>query len=81
MKQPSPSYFFFCHRLSGLVMVIALLWLTVSTPFVYEQQQQLKKETSQKLVANADNQSGAENGSDDTNPLGNTNEEKSETGV
>jgi hypothetical protein len=54
---------------SSLVMVLALLWLTVSTPFVYESQQQFAKEASCK--------SGVEK---DNNPFANTTEEKTENG-
>jgi hypothetical protein len=56
-------------------MILALLWLTVSTPFVYAQQQ-AKKETAQKQVQ----QSQADE-EESGNPLSNSNEEKSESGV
>lgn len=52
-------------------MILTLLWLTVSTPFVYAGQQ-VKKEVSQK-------QSGDK--TSDNNPFSNTTEEKSESGA
>lgn len=59
------------HKLSSVFMLLALLWLTVSIPFVYADQQ-AQKELKQKTAQQAD---------DNTNPLSNTNEEKSESGV
>lgn len=55
---------------SALLMLLALLWLTVSTPFVYAAQQ--KQTVVEKSVSATE---------DDTNPLAGTNEEKSESGV
>ena len=55
-------------------MIVALLWLTISTPFVYAHQQETKKEAAQK-------HQGTEKTDDSSNPLSNTNEEKSEGGV
>jgi hypothetical protein len=52
---------------SSLFMITTLLWLTVSTPFVYSHQ--LQKELQQQP-----------NGYEGSNPLANTTEEKSETG-
>jgi hypothetical protein len=49
-------------------MILALIWLTVSTPFVYAGQQAMK-ETQKSSSLN------------DTNPFSNTTEEKSESGV
>jgi TFIIF-interacting CTD phosphatase-like protein len=51
-------------------MIMALLWLTVSTPFVFRVQQEQKKEI-QKQSKQTDN----------NNPFSNTTEEKNETGV
>jgi hypothetical protein len=48
-------------------MIMTLLWLTVSTPFVYAGQQ-VQKENSSKQTG-------------DNNPFSNTTEEKSESGV
>ncbi len=55
------------QRFCSLLMLCLLLWLTVSTPFVYAAQQD---------VAVAQGIPGA----DDDNPLSGTNEEKAETG-
>ncbi|OLY93941.1 hypothetical protein SAMN05444008_1112 [Cnuella takakiae] len=55
---------------SAILMLLALLWLSVSTPFVYAAQQKLA--AIEKGISSAD---------DETNPLAGTNEEKSESGV
>jgi hypothetical protein len=57
------------HIFSSLFMIVTLLWLTVSTPFVFADQQ-LKKDASEK-----------QNKSGNSNPFSNTTEEKNETGV
>ena len=49
-----------------------LLWLVVCTPFVYSSQQEIKKDSSQ-------NYQHTDKADDSSNPLNNTNEEKSET--
>lgn len=56
--------------ISGLFMIIALLWLTISTPFVFASQQAQQKEM-QKQAGN----------SEDKNPFSTTTEEKNEGGV
>ena len=43
-KVPQPYSFF--NRISALMMMIALSWLTISAPFVYEQQQEIAKQSS-----------------------------------
>jgi len=50
-------------------MITTLLWLTVSTPFVYASQQMQKEFQHQS------------SGYEDNNPFANTTEEKSETGT
>ena len=55
---------------SGLFMIVTLLWLTVSTPFVFKAQQEQKKEAR-----------GQSKQSDNTNPFSNTTEEKNESSV
>ncbi|HWI89696.1 MAG TPA: hypothetical protein VNT20_00420 [Flavisolibacter sp.] len=55
---------------SGLFMIVTLLWLTVSTPFVFKAQQEQKKEAQ-----------GQSKQSDNTNPFSNTTEEKNESSV
>lgn len=74
MKAVSNTYQF-KHKVSGFVMMIALLWLTVSLPFVYSFQQEAKQMAKQI--------SSTEKTSDDdsSNPLSNTNEEKTESGA
>ena len=51
-------------------MIVTLLWLTVSTPFVFKAQQEQKKEAR-----------GQSKQSDNTNPFSNTTEEKNESSV
>ena len=55
---------------SGLFMIATLLWLTVSTPFVFKAQQEQKKEAKNQSKQN-----------DNTNPFSNTTEEKNESSV
>jgi len=43
-KVPQPYSFF--NRISALMMIVALSWLTISAPFVYEQQQEIAKQNS-----------------------------------
>ena len=50
-------------------MLLAVLWLTVSLPFVYESQQQSERNQ----IANQDS---SENSEESSNPFGNTTEEK-----
>lgn len=70
MKKRRPAVSLF-QLSSSIFLVLTLLWLTVSTPFVYSGQE-TKKEATQK--------SSDENTSDDGNPFSNTTEEKSESG-
>jgi hypothetical protein len=58
------------HIISALLMVVALLWLTISVPFVYAAQQAQQEEV-QKQSSNCE----------DNNPLANTIEEKNESSV
>lgn len=51
-------------------MIATLLWLTVSTPFVFKAQQEQKKEAKNQSKQN-----------DNTNPFSNTTEEKNESSV
>ena len=55
--------------LSSLFMIVALCWLTISTPFVYAGQQ-VKSELSK-----------SQGKQDSSNPFSNTTEEKNESGV
>lgn len=56
------------HKCSSILMMLALLWLALSTPFIYSAEQESKKI-----------QQFANWQADDTNPFSNTTEEKSET--
>ena len=60
------------EALSAVFLILALLWLTVSLPFVYESQQQLAKHS--KSVSDQFPQQGNEE--EAANPFGNTTEEK-----
>jgi hypothetical protein len=58
---------------SHLLMLLALAWLTVSLPFVYNSQR-AQKEHAQEIKAPQQEE-------ENTNPLANTTEEKTENGV
>jgi hypothetical protein len=58
--------------IAAVLMVITLLWLTISTPFIYANDQQ------QDAYAQANNTNDEQPESDDI-PLGNTTEEKAGT--
>ena len=45
MKNAPQPYSFF-NRVSAIMMIVALLWLTISAPFVFEHQQKMAKESS-----------------------------------
>ncbi len=60
------------HRWSALFMILALAWLTVSTPFVCATQQDLVKQ--HKMENSSSPLSGNEE--EASNPLGNNTEEK-----
>lgn len=47
-KVPQPYSFF--HHVSAIMMIVALSWLTISAPFVYEHQQKIAKENSAGFV-------------------------------
>lgn len=75
MKRNIKPYSFF-QLASAVIMLLALLWLTVSTPFVYASQQELAK---QNKAANASNMLGG-NEEEAGNTIGNTTEEKKPSG-
>jgi hypothetical protein len=58
---------------SAVFMILALLWLTVSTPFVYASEQ---KQAVQNKTFNTQSSPIDANEEDCTNPFGNTTEEK-----
>lgn len=64
------------HLVSAVGMILALLWLTVSTPVVYAAQQKLEK-------YNQLESAGAfpDTEEDSTNPFGNNTEEKAPSGT
>jgi hypothetical protein len=57
--------------LSSMFMMLALAWLTVCLPYVNEDQQAYQTYIEQ---------TGDDSSTDDSNPLNNTNEEKTESG-
>ena len=59
-------------------MILALLWLTVSLPFVYNAQQLLSGQTSITAISLEDN---PVEGSEDANPLAGSVEEKAPAGA
>ncbi|RYY41728.1 MAG: hypothetical protein EOO08_00960 [Chitinophagaceae bacterium] len=70
------SPFSTAHKIGSLLLMLALLWLSVSTPFVYRFQQQQKA-----AKAALTHEKGSDADEDSGNPLSNTNEEKTESGV
>ena len=72
MKKNKKTYSFF-QLASAVFMIVALLWLTISTPFVYIHQQKIAEKD--KLVNI--NSSVADNDEETANPFGNNTEEKS----
>lgn len=75
MKKNKKTYSIF-QLASALIMILALLWLTVSAPFVYASQQELAKQnkvaSSSSDLGNTEEEAG--------NSLGNTTEEKKSSG-
>lgn len=64
------------QKLSAVFMILALLWLTISAPFVFASQQELaKQEKNSKACSPL-----AGNEEESTNPFGNTTEEKAPSG-
>ncbi len=76
MKIKSQTYHWF-NKLSAVAMILALLWLTVSAPFVNAAAEKLEQAGSFSHI-------GHQNGSNDEeapSPLGNATEEKAGNGV
>ena len=70
MKKTRQPYNIF-HRVSAVMMIVALSWLTISAPFVFEQQQEIAKKNS---TASADLPiTGTE---EEANPFSSSTEEK-----
>jgi hypothetical protein len=72
MKRIPKTYNVF-QLASSVFMILALLWLTVSTPFVFASQQELAKQ----LKTEKAEASPIGNEEESNNPFGNTTEEKS----
>jgi hypothetical protein len=72
MKRNQKPYSIF-QSASAIFMILALLWLTVSAPFVFASQQQLAKQS--KTLSNAVPLENS-NEEDVANPFGNSTEEK-----
>jgi len=71
MEKNKKPYSFFQH-VSAMFMIAALLWLTISAPFVYaSQQQQAKQDNSSTTQSPLDC-----NDEESSNPFGNSTEEK-----
>jgi hypothetical protein len=60
------------HSISSVMMILALLWLTISLPFVYAAQQQLALQTA----VNSSKDDAGSSKNDNSNPFSNTTEEK-----
>ena len=73
MNKTKPTYYLFKHRLSSVFMIIALLWLTICTPYVYAAHVAQDDLTAQTF--------GGSQEDDGSNPLTNTTEEKTESGL
>ncbi|HJS53855.1 MAG TPA: hypothetical protein VJ765_04905 [Chitinophagaceae bacterium] len=70
MRKGQPLYNL-CQRISAVMMIVALAWLTISAPFVLEQHQKMAKEhisSSAQLPINDTDE--------ESNPLSNATEEK-----
>lgn len=74
MNRKYPAYNFL-QMISAMLMILALLWLTMSAPFVYAAQ--LKIAAQEKGAGNTTPSAG--NDEEAPNPFGNTTEEKAPT--
>ena len=68
------------HIISSVVMILALIWLTISLPYVYAAQQKLAKDKIS-LVKESKGVPGDGCNQDENNPFANTTEEKVPTNV
>lgn len=64
------------QSISAICMVLALLWLTISLPFVNAYQQEIAKQTHKSVEKNS-----AANEEESSNPFGNNTEEKAPGGM
>jgi hypothetical protein len=69
-KIPQPYDFF--HHVSAIMMIVALSWLTISAPFVFEQQQKIAKQNTSSCA----NLPIAANEEEAANPFSGSTEEK-----
>jgi hypothetical protein len=79
VKRNKKTYSFF-NVLSAAMMIATLLWLTISTPFVFAAQQEINKNKKDKGTIAAQ-VPVAENEEEAANPFGNTTEEKTSGGT
>ena len=70
--QKSKQIFALRHVVSSIFLLLTLAWLTVCLPVVNENQQKAKAQAEQ---------TDKEPNADDDNPLNNTTEEKTESGI
>ena len=75
MKRSNKTYYNF-QAISAICMILALLWLTVSIPFVNAAQQNLAKTEQKAQNTNA----VADREEESANPFGNNTEEKAPNG-
>lgn len=68
-----PKYYNLAALVSAMFMILALVWLTISLPFVYGAKQNLDKVQTSQM---ADNNIPQDDSDDNNNPLGNSTEEK-----
>jgi hypothetical protein len=73
MEREASSYSF-SQVSAGVMMILTLLWLMLSTPFVYQAQKELAKYKASTL--SMENTAGD---NEECNPFGNTTEEKTES--
>ena len=67
---------------ASIFMMVALLWLTVSVPFVYAGQQKIAAEKEVCKIAKQQQQQQDEDGDQSScNPFGNNTEEKASSGI
>ena len=77
MKKTPKKYNPF-QKASAIFMILALLWLTVSTPFVFSSQQKIDKHQKNTAAASSNTDCNDE---ETSNPLGSNTEEKAPGGI
>jgi len=76
MKKQKKTYSIF-QMASAIFMMLALLWLTVSTPFVFASQQKMAgQHSSQNIESSFSDNPLADGSEEEANPFSNTTEEK-----